>query len=467
MNLHPKRLQLPGGCCLCFCLLGASMHAQAGGFALIEHGASGMGNAYAGAAAVSADASTIWFNPAGMTEIEQRELAIAGHVLITSTEFTDEGSALNQLFGAAQLSGPDTAEPGGTTFLPNLYYVSPINDQWSYGIGFGVPFGSSTEYDADWKGRYTTVESSVNAIDINPSIAWRMSDTVRFGAGISVQILNAELSNAVDTGAVCLGGAAQSAEPDAGSAACVNAGLLPGVQANDGLAEVTGDSTTVTFNIGALFLPRPDTRIGVAYRHGGSHDLDGDVDFTGLEAVGVAGALFQDGGITGAIDLPATFSVSGAHQLNNKVQLLGDITWTGWSSFDELRIVFDDADNAVQPDSVSTQDWDDVFRVSAGINYQHNEKWTLRGGWALDQEAIPNPQKRTARIPGTDRTWIAFGAGYKVSKRVSLDFGYTHLFLAETPIDNPSADSAIGTTVRGQYDASVNIVSAQFNWHFN
>ena len=60
MNLHPKRLQLPGGCCLCFCLLGASLHAQAGGFALIEHGASGMGNAYAGAAAVSADASTIW-----------------------------------------------------------------------------------------------------------------------------------------------------------------------------------------------------------------------------------------------------------------------------------------------------------------------------------------------------------------------------------------------------------------------
>jgi len=174
--------------------------------------------------------------------------------------------------------------------------------------------------------------------------------------------------------------------------------------------------------------------------------------------------LFQDGDVTAEVDLPAMFSFSGAYQLNDKVQLLGDLTWTGWSSFEELRIEFD---NTNQPDSFNTQDWEDVFRVSAGVNYQHNEKLTLRGGWALDQEPIPNPQRRTARIPGADRTWIAFGAGYRVSERVSFDIGYTHLFLAETPIDNSNSESPIGTTVRGTYNPGVDILSAQFNWHFN
>ena len=41
--------------------------AHAAGFALIEQNASGMGNAYAGGSAIAEDASTIYFNPAGMT----------------------------------------------------------------------------------------------------------------------------------------------------------------------------------------------------------------------------------------------------------------------------------------------------------------------------------------------------------------------------------------------------------------
>ncbi len=61
----------------------AGFVAQAGGFALIEQGASGMGTAYAGASAVSNDASTVWFNPAGMTQIEGRQTSFALHILST------------------------------------------------------------------------------------------------------------------------------------------------------------------------------------------------------------------------------------------------------------------------------------------------------------------------------------------------------------------------------------------------
>lgn len=439
---------------------------QAGGFALVEHGASGMGNAYAGAAAVAHDASTIWFNPAGMSELDGREIGLGFHILKSNTEWDDEGTSLNASFGGGPVSGPDDASPGTTAFLPNFYYSAPINAQWRYGLGIGAPYGSSTEYEDDWKGRYTTLESGISVIDINPSVSYRVSDKVRLGGGISIQLLSADLQTGIDSSAACFGSVG-AVEP----VACIDAGLADfGNQELDSRGKISGDSTAVSFNIGALFIPREDTRIGVAYRHGASHEADVDGDFTvngTLAAVlgsDTPGAFLSDSGASAKIDLPATFMVSVAHELNDDIELLADLTWTGWSSFEELRVEYD---NPIQPDTLSLQEWEDVIRLSAGINYSLNDKLILRGGLAFDEEAIPSPERRTARIPGNDRTWVAFGAGYDVNDNITLDVGYTHLFLPETAIDNTAEESPGASTVRGEFDSSVDIFSAQFTWHFN
>jgi len=97
--------------------------AFAGGFALIEQGGSGMGNAYAGASAVSTDASTVWFNPAGMLELSKPEMVVAGHVITVKNEFTDRGTTLNPAFGLAPVSGDTVSDPGGASAIPNFYYV--------------------------------------------------------------------------------------------------------------------------------------------------------------------------------------------------------------------------------------------------------------------------------------------------------------------------------------------------------
>lgn len=453
--------------------------AHAGGFALIEHGASGLGNAYAGAAAVSSDTSTVWFNPAGMSQIEGREMAVGLHLLTTDTEWTDKGTTLGAALGRSVASGPDTTDAGTTSALPNFYYVAPINEQWSYGLSIGAPYGSATEYDANWKGRYTTVKSGIQVIDINPALSYKLSDKVSLGFGISVQRLTAELGSAVDSGAACLGLANNAEVPTSFTTAdCVNAGLVPGNVDNDGYGEITGDSTTFGFNLGALFTPNDRLKVGVAYRHSTEHELDGDGDFTipqnlqdvfasnTIEATQpVTGAFLTDSPATAEVDLPATFSVSAAWQANDRIELLGDITWTGWSSFEELKVVYD---NPAQSDTLSVQEWEDVMRYSAGINYSHNDKLTLRTGMAFDEEAIPNAQRRTARIPGNDRTWLSFGGTYQVNQQFSFDLGFAHLMLDETPIDHTDPESrGVGQEVRGTYDSSVNIFSAQLNWSFN
>jgi len=453
--------------------------AHAGGFALIEHGASGLGNAYAGAAAVSADSSTVWFNPAGMSEIKGKELSGTLHVLQSNTTWTDEGTSLGFRVGGGEVSGPDTASPGTTTLLPNVYFVAPVNSRWSYGLSIGVPFGSSTEYDPEWKGRYTTVKSGINVLDINPAVSYRVSDKVRLGFGVSLQQLSADLGSSIDSGAVCLGLANPDGNIDVSfnQADCANNALVPGNQLNDSTVEIEGDSVALGFNMGALFLPTSDIKIGIAYRHSVDHELDGEADFdvnpelrSLLDNNSVEGtslitqALLTDTGATAEVELPPMLSFSGAWQANDKVQLLSDLTWTGWSSFEELRVQFDNSPN----DTVSLQEWEDVWRFSAGLNYRHSPKLTLRAGYAFDEEAIPSAQRRTARIPGNDRTWFTLGFGYNLTGEITLDMGYARLFLDETPIDNPNDEQeGTGTFIRGVYDSSVDILSAQLSWDFN
>lgn len=446
-----------------------------GGFALIEQGAAGMGNAYAGAAAVSADAATAWFNPAGMFELERPQFAAAAHLISVENEFTDQGTTLNAEFGdaSALVSGTTVKDPGGNTFVPNLYYVRRFTDNLGFGLSISAPFGNATDFGEDWTGRYQAVESSVSVIDINPSLAYRINDKFSIAAGVSVQMMEATLANSVDSGATCAGLASRGTVD---LMQCFNEGVIEldengnvplSVRERDGYAEVTGDSVEMTFNLSMLYKPSERTKLGVAYRHSAVHDLEGDATFDTneglanvLNSAGVP--LFQNVDATAEANLPASLMFSVAHQLNDKVQLLGDATWMGWSTFEELRIKFD---NPVQPDSFNTQAWEDVWRISAGVNYAMNNKLTLRTGLAYDQDPVPSVTLRTARIPGNDRTWLSFGAGYKVSNAVSLDVGFAHLFVDETPIDNASEADG-GTTIRGVFDANINLLSAQFTWQF-
>ncbi|PID63117.1 MAG: hydrocarbon degradation protein [Gammaproteobacteria bacterium] len=451
---------------------------QAAGFSLIEHGASGLGNAYAGAGAVAADGSTIFFNPAGIVELENSQFAGAFHLLDSNTDFTDEGSTTALALGGDELSGPDTASPGTTVLLPNLYYVNKVDERLSWGVGFGIPFGSSTEYDHDWKGRYITTKSGITVYDINPALGYRVNEQISVGLGLSVQVLTAELESAIDSGAACLGVASQGSSFT--TTDCVNAGLTPNRQEVDSYGEVTGESVAGSFNLGLQYSPIDTLRIGVAYRHGVDHELDGEGDFTvnpqlqatldsndpaasTPEAAALAAGLFRDTDASAEVDLPSTFSISGAWQAYDRLQLLADITWTGWSSLHEIRVTYD---NPVQPDTETLQEWEDVMRYSFGVNYDLNSKMRLRGGVAYDEEAIPGPYRRTPRIPGNDRTWIALGLGYQATGNLSFDVGFTHLMLDETPIDNTHEESPGGPVLRGTYDSSVDILSAQINWKF-
>jgi long-chain fatty acid transport protein len=209
----------------------------------------------------------------------------------------------------------------------------------------------------------------------------------------------------------------------------------------------------------------PQTRIGIAYRSRIKHKLKGDADFdTPANAALIAGILsLTDTDVAAKVTLPDSLSVGFNHEIDSKWTVNGDITWTNWSVFDELRIEFDSG----AADSVVTTKWRDSNRYSLGMSYTPNKQWTWRGGIAFDESANSHSAYQTPRVPEQDRTWLTAGFTYKSSDRLSFDVGYAHLFIKDAKINKAiDAENALRGALVGKYELDVNILSAQARWAF-
>ena len=380
---------------------------------------------------------------------------IAGHWIVAQSRFTDQGSQFADAVGGAPLSGSsDTLH--GSGLAPNAYLTLPIAAAWHAGIGLNAPYGMGGEYAEDWIGRYHALNSQLRSLNLNPALAYRVNEAWSVGVGVNLQYVEVELSSAIDFGTI----GADSELP----------GMTPG--SHDGRATVEGSSVDWGWNVGVIYQPVATTRIGLAYRSTVSHRVDGKATFeypddpaaTPLQQALTAQGLFIDSDAHATVKLPANLSIALAQQLTPPLTLLASATWTGWSDFPALRISYD----SNQPDSVTTEGWQDSWRYALGLRYRLNDRWLLRSGIALDQTPIPNATYRTARIPGNDRRWLSVGAGYALSPTMQIDVGYAHLFLDDAPIDNQleSSSPELNATLSGYYSNKIDILSLQLGWQF-
>lgn len=433
-------------------LVALSRGVIAGGFAILEQGVKGLGNAFAGSAAVAEDAATVFFNPAGMTWLHGSEIDSAGHLIIPSLDFEDNGSHLNRAVGGAPIPFTDDGDGADLALIPNLYYVHGYDDRLKFGAALNVPFAFLTDYEDGWQGRYHALRSEGFVINLNTSAAYRFNELWSMGVGFDAQYIDVTFSNALDFSTLCLGISAP---------ACGALGLTtPGRPATDGRVEFSGDDWSFGYNVGVLLEPSKATRIGVHYRSHIEHELSGEADFTvPVPAFAAATGAFQDTGASTTLDLPDSVSLSAHHQIYDRFAVLGEVTWTHWSRFDQIVVRFD---NPRQPPLVTPQDWEDAFRYAFGITYHPEGPMTLRSGVAYDETPVPNARLRSPRIPDQDRVWLTFGASYRYSEAISLDFAYAHLFIDDAGTDN--TEVITGHVLSGAFDGEIDIIAAQLVW---
>jgi len=421
----------------------ASGTASAAGFQLLEQNASGIGNAYAGSAAVAENASTIFYNPAGMTQLQAREASVGLSLVRPSFKFSDQGSSAGDLTGGAQDAGDWAA-------LPNAYLSWALNKDVYVGVGMGAPFGLVTEYNSDWVGAAHSIMFDIKTININPSIAWRVNERFSVGFGLNWQKMEAEYERRA--GAVALA-------------------PFPGFDLKNTFATLKADDSSWGWNAGVLFNVSEVTKVGLSYRSKVKHELEGSLSFSGDAAGNPAlGGRTTSSDASADVELPDTFIASFTHKLDPRWELLADVSWTGWSSIDKVDIVRTSGDLSGEVAQSLGTNFKDTWRVALGANYLLNDAWKLKFGVAFDETPVKNAENRLTSLPDNDRIWFSFGGQWKPNQASTLDMGVAYLYVDDTKINNgeainPATNDFRGV-VKGEYDSSVWILGAQYSLAF-
>jgi len=448
------------------------------GFALQENSGSGIGNAYAGGAAVADDASTVWSNAAGMARLGSAQVAGAINLIMPSMKLNNSASQA----AAQQPLGDDGGDAGDLAAVPNIYVTYPIDPSWTLGLGINAPFGLVSQYDYDnaWIGRFQGIKSQIKTINVNPAVSWKASESVALGAGANYQKIDGTFTSEANYSAALLQAAAQNGiapgSPTFNAIAAATPGLVSG-------AQVTGSDHAWGWNLGILVDIDKSNRIGAQYRSAIKYTLSGNSEFTnpalpalppalapvvGALAAGVNAHALYNSGVTSQIKMPEIVNVSYFGTLNPQWDVMADLQYTGWGSIQQLTFTRTDG----TPLQSTTLNFKNAWRFAIGANYRYGEEWLLRGGLAYDQSPVQDAY-RTVRLPDADRTWLALGAQYKFTPKLWFDFGGAYIWVRSGSIDSigpsnlgapPSAASS--GVVNGTYHNSVFVLSGQLTYTF-
>ncbi|MGM0451291.1 MAG: OmpP1/FadL family transporter [Pseudomonadota bacterium] len=491
-----KRLHVP----VCVLALAVSK-AQGAGLELNQHGVKELSHGFAGTAALVEDASAIAHNPAGLTRLEGDQFSGGVSAIYADLEYegTLYAEKIENTYGVDRsLRDPDApgnASSKAVTAVPHLYFSHQVNDQTAVGIGLYAPFGSGSDFPDGWQGRYHAEETEQTTVNLNPTIATELSDTVSIGLGAVVQMYEATLTNQIDLGYLVAEATLEQQAESSGDISqddidAVYDVFLPANEPdrNDLYNDIAIDSIAYGFSFGVLWEPSEQTRIGFNFRSRTDHMAEGEAkrplteeykqsllndaeQFVGPDRVENVGAAFdkrgaQGGDLYSRVSFPEVATLSFHHEFLDRWAVMGSASYINWSIFDEIRLEYaidengqtaDNADTSApvrggediggmgedlrRRDLVQPLNFEDSMRYGLGLSYQWSPQLTLRTGASYDESPLEDPDFRTPRGPDNDRIILGLGASYTVGERLSVDMGYALSRIKESdvsPRENPA-----------------------------
>ncbi|WP_448203364.1 OmpP1/FadL family transporter [Azospirillum sp. sgz302134] len=422
----------------------APLPTMAAGYFLKEQSASGQGTSFAGSATNAAgDASAMFFNPAALGVVNDNEVVGVLSGIFPTSQTTNARGTRTARLGGSTISGTANSDDIGVdAVLPTGYAAYAVSPDVKLGLSINMPWGLSTDYPENWVGRYHGIHSSLQTLNISPTVAYQLLPQLTVAGGLQFQYTKARLSQAIDFGSAL--------------AAAGVAGVAPG--SRDGIGEVKGDSWGFGFTAGTLYEPVKGTRIGLSYRSSVFQELEGDAKFQGVPAP-LSGS-FAPASIKAKLTTPDIIAAGVYQELTSQFAVMADVQWTNWSRFKELRIRYS---NPLRGDSVTEEQWNDSWFFSLGAAYKVTDKLTLRAGVAYDQSPVPDAF-RTPRIPDSDRYWASVGVGYQITDSIRTDLGYSHVFAPTAKVnltDPGTGPNALRGNLTADYKAHVDVVALQ------
>src|SRR3990167_7552000 len=404
------------------CLM-VSGYAFAGSFQLWQQSASQIGDDGAGTAASANDATTAYYNPAGLTHIKHQDMAISLLGTITNIKFKGQ---LNTSPAITGFNNSGTAQGGESNFIPTLLYAAPLNDQWAFGFSIASPFNNDINYSQNNFTRYTLTNNTIKTMDISPSFAYRPFNPISIGIGPDVERFQMEY-NRVDTTTSTV---------------------------NDSLVTNKLDDWAYGWNAGMLWEISNNTRIGASYHAKITYHIVGNSRFSGTGTNSTRA--------TSDVYLPPLTIFSVYHDFNTHFTMMSTISYTQWAKLGALTL--NNVAGISSPTTITLQDeMQNAWRFVLGAHYQYAQHFKLRGAIGYDQSPT-NDKTRDIFIPDANQYILALGLGYEINQTFSLDLGYSHAFTQHASVNHTQTYGATTITDTGNLQQNTDMIGLQLNW---
>jgi long-chain fatty acid transport protein len=391
---------------------------EAGGFAVREQSAYGQGSSFAGMAAPGDSISSMFWNPAAVTTVTSTTVEGNLTAVFPRSELdVDPSRSTLAAFGITG-SGGDVGETG---IVPGTYFARQVTDEFYIGLSVTAPYGLTTTSDPPWVGMFSHLDAEVVSVNATPVLGFKVNDMISVGIGMQLEYFDVDIETAL----------APTAAPPP--------------------QRLEGDDIGIGLVAGMTLTPFEGTTIGIGYRSMVDHSLDGSQTF-GIPVMTIPAGTYP---ISADLTLPETVSIGVRQRINEAFTIMGGLEWTNWSRIQTVAFVGSPAGSSL------ALNYDDGWFFSLGGEYKYNPDLLLRAG--LGYEIAPTlDEDRSMRLPDADRIWASIGASYNWNERLSIDVGYSHLFVDDGPVDETTGNIRYAGTAEG----SVDIISFGLRYKF-
>ena len=409
------------GIVLGLCLASA---AQAGGYRVALQGQKALAMGHTGVA-MTDSSEAIFFNPGSITWIEAETDWTGGITFLEgATHYVNDDVGVEE----------ETDNPLGTPV--NAYFAQRLNEELAWGFGIYTPYGNKVEWPTDWVGSHLVNNIELQAVYLQPTIAYQLSPSTSIGFGPNLVLGSVEFNRNLSTSLT---------------------------DENGNRSNVTIEAENVPawgFNIGLLHEINDRTRFGVSYRSEVTVEArDEDADFRDIPAA--LQDTFADGEFDADLPLPAELTLGIAYDYSDKLTLAFDYNYTFWGVYDELVIEFDNGLVSENP-----RNYEDSSIVRFGVQYRYSEKWTWRAGIYYDESPVPDGSF-APETPRNDAIGYTGGLTYHASKNLEVDVSFLILtFDKEENSYDFYEEGGQELPFSGTYDSAANAIGIGLSYKY-
>jgi long-chain fatty acid transport protein len=363
-------------------------------------------------------ASAIYYNPAGLTQLEGTHLTSSGYLNFPSYRHSG-GTA-----GGVEMNTE--------AFIPAFFAATDFGlKDWRFGLGVYVPFGQGVDYGENSPFRYLVTKSTMQVMDLAPTVAYRINDNLSIGAGASLYYGRVQQEQLVSFAAF---------------------------GAPDGRFRFKGDGVGIGATAGVLWKINEQHAIGANYRSPFEIQYNGEAQVK-YGPWFVPANYYGPSHASARIQYPQTAAIGYAYRPIKDLKIEFDIEWTNWDMLNDVKLHSSNPsfDSDIAPANTTHFDWMDSFFYELGAEWKFAEQWALRAGYIFSENSVPNHTFGPV-VADTDRHIFSVGLGWTL-QRIIVDFAYQYTL-------GESRDVSVGTVVDGTWKSNSHAIMLTGTFRF-